>query len=110
MKEAYRLIQEVVVKETPFCKRCGSPATVGHHLYKRDRMATAFLPEALWGLCTECHAWAHRNPCQLQKMVIEEIGERYYELLRLSHTVVKNMDLDQVKKELKKRMREIPHP
>jgi len=110
MKECYKLIQELVTKETPFCKRCGAPATVGHHLYKRDRLATAFLPEALWSLCAECHNWVHRNPYPFQVMVINEIGERYYELLRLSHTVVKNMDFDQVKKELKKRLGEIPQP
>lgn len=78
------------------------PATVAHHVYKRDRLATAFLPEALWSLCNECHGWAHRNPCQFQKLVVSEIGERYYELLRLSHTVVKNMDFKKVKEELKK--------
>jgi 5-methylcytosine-specific restriction endonuclease McrA len=108
--DCYRLIQEVVVRETPFCRRCGSPATVGHHLFKRDRLATAFLPEAVWSLCNDCHGWAHRNPYPFQLMVVNEIGERYYELLRLSHTVVKNMDFKNVKEELKKRLREIPQP
>lgn len=101
--DCYRFVQLVVIKEHPFCRICGAPATVGHHLYKRDRMATAFLPEAIWALCHYCHDWAHRNPFEFQKKVIEEIVERYYELLRLSNSVIKNQDLKSIREDLRKR-------
>jgi len=89
--ECYRLIQQIAVKRDPRCIviGCGAPSTVGHHLFKRSRMATAFLPEAVRGLCHPCHLKAHASPAWFRALMISMIGDRYYELERLSNTVVK---------------------
>ena len=101
-KSCYSLIQEVSIKRSPFCPWCGSPSVVGHHLFKRDRLATAFLPEAVQGMCDFHHTYAHAYPDEFAAEMKKRIGEEQYErLLALSHTVVKNMDFSAVRKNLK---------
>jgi len=87
--DCYRLIQQIAVKRDPKCIICGAPSTVGHHLFKRSRMATAFLPEAVRGLCHYDHARAHTHRKWFTIFMVGLIGDRYYELERLSNTVVK---------------------
>lgn len=99
--DCYKLIQEIAIKQHPKCKwpGCNKPSTVGHHLFKRDRMATAFLPEAVWGLCVMHHDEAHREPAVFKRYVYQCIDDRYYELLRLSWITMKP-DFKETKKYL----------
>jgi hypothetical protein len=87
--EAYRLIQEVTVAKDKVCQKpeCNRGADCGHHVFKRDRLKTAFLHEALVGFCTQHHTgWAHNKPKEFKKFMIKRLGEdRYYELRRLSY-------------------------
>lgn len=76
-------------------------SSVGHHLFKRDRMGTAFLPEALIGLCVDHHAYAHAHPEEFRELMIERMGERYYELQRLSNSVVKYQDFGGIRRHLR---------
>ena len=99
-KELYALIQEVAVKRHPTCPWCDKPSVVGHHLFKRDRLATAFLPEAVQGVCDFHHKYWHKHPKGFRHEMIRIIGDRYWELERLSYTVVRNMDYGEVKKKL----------
>lgn len=100
-KECYALIQEVAVKRHPVCPWCPKPSVVGHHLFKRDRMATAFLPEAVQGMCDYHHGYWHKHPAGFRQEMIREIGDdRYWELERLSQTVVRNVDYGAVKRKL----------
>lgn len=59
---------------------------------KRDRMATAFHPEAVRGLCNQHHGFAHAKPTAFKAHMHRLMGPRYHELQRLSKTVVKGMD------------------
>ena len=95
--------KQIAVTQDPFCisPGCGYLSQVGHHLFKRDRMATAFHPEAVRGLCHIHHGYAHARPEQFRKIMIGFIGERYYDLQRLSKTVVKNMDYVAKREELR---------
>ena len=93
--DCYRLIQQIAVAQDIFCiiPGCGQLSQVGHHLFKRDRMATAFHPGAVRGLCNLHHGHARGKPEQFKKAMIGLMGfERYYELQRLSKSVVKNTD------------------
>jgi hypothetical protein len=103
-KSCYRLIQEVAVAQDKFCRYpgCNRYSLVGHHLFKRDRLATAFLPEAVWGLCLGHHEFAHKFPIVFKNAVISKIGyEVYINLLRKSHSTVKYLDYNKVAEELK---------
>ena len=92
--DCYRLIQVIAATQDPFCIHpgCGESSQVGHHLFKRDRKGTAFHPEAVRGLCHLHHGHAHASPEQFKKIMLGLIGDRYYELQRLSKSVVKGTD------------------
>ena len=102
--DCYKLIQQIVVKRDVFCKypSCFSQSSAGHHLFKRDRLATAFLPEAVIGLCVDHHTprWVE-DPVFIDYLVAM-MGERYYELQRLSYTVVRNFDFKECRKQLRR--------
>ena len=102
-RECYKLIQMVAVKQRPVCIWTGQPSTVGHHLFKRDRLATAFLPAAVWGMSDSQHHWAHKHPSQWKDIVIHIIGFPEYARLRtLSWTVVENINFEEIRNNLKK--------
>jgi len=66
-------------------------------------MGTAFLPEALVGLCERHHVvWAHAEPDEFREFMIGRIGEKYYELQRLSNSVVKHFDFEECRERLRK--------
>ena len=98
--EAYKLIQEVVVVKDKVCQRpgCNRQADCGHHVWKRNRLSTAFLHEAVVGVCTQDHTgWAHNKPKEFKQFMIERLGEdRYYELRRLSYEHVEAMDYGEI--------------
>jgi hypothetical protein len=101
-KECYALIQQIAVLQDPICVICGKPSDCGHHLFKRDRLATAFLPEAVRGVCNETHRVAHAEPEWFQGFMIRSMGdERYFELSRLSRTVVPYMDFKATRDQLR---------
>ena len=85
-RDCYRLLQQIVVERDKVCVRClENPSACGHHIFTRSRPVTAFLPEAVIGLCTDCHNWAQRNPNLAAMLAISVLGERKYEkLARLS--------------------------
>lgn len=107
-EKCYKKIQEVVAAKDKVCQHpnCSSPVMVGHHIFKRDRSATAFLPEAVIGLCHIHHTgWAHNKPEEFKRFMIERLGERYYELRRLSYTTLKNLDYQDIYENLVKVLR-----
>lgn len=79
--ECYRLIQQIAVTKHPFCVRCGAPSTCGHHIFTRSRPGTAFDPDAVIGMCAECHTWAHRYPSRAILLAQVVIGIKEYNLL-----------------------------
>jgi hypothetical protein len=109
IRECYKLIQEIAIAQDPFCiyPRCSNRSTVGHHLFSRARMATAFHPECVKGLCNTDHRNAHDHPAAFQFFMENIMGERYFELMRLSNTVVKNIDFKEIRDELKKKLTEL---
>jgi hypothetical protein len=97
--DCYRLIQLVAIKEAKgICQRpgCGRPAECGHHVFKRDRLTTAFRPDCVVGLCIEDHnGWAHGEPEWFTIFMLGRLGEeRYYELQRLSYSRAKESTFD----------------
>jgi hypothetical protein len=103
-KECYALIQAVVLKLNPVCQHpdCREPSVVGHHIFKRDRLTTAFLPSCVWGLCNHHHRYAHSHPEDFKNIVIGFMGyETYYERLRLSHTVGNSINFHEIQGRLK---------
>ena len=106
--DCYKLIQEIAVARDVVCQRpeCGRPADCGHHLFKRDRMATAFLPEAVVGVCAQDHTgWAHAKPREFKAFMVEKRGNRYYELARLSETVCKHQNYAEIRAGLRENLR-----
>lgn len=103
-EDCYNLVQKIACARDKSCRApgCSYPSTAGHHFFKRDRLATAFDLRYVWGMCLGCHGWAHRQPDQFREWVISTIGENeYYTGLRLSHTVVKNLDYEEIRDGLK---------
>lgn len=99
-EEAYRLIQAVVVQRDKVCQspKCSERAQCGHHVWGRAKLATAFLSEAVIGLCNKHHGLAHGKPKEFKKFMISRLGEyRYYELRRLSNVIMKGtIDYDEI--------------
>jgi hypothetical protein len=94
-KDCYRLIQEIIVARDPVCyfPGCGKPSTAGHHLFKRDRLATAFDLRCIVGTCVEDHRWAHDHPGTFALLMAPRMEPGQYDYLkRLSHRVVKHFD------------------
>jgi hypothetical protein len=87
-KECFALIQEIAVKRHPRCKRCGDPSQCGHHIFTRSRPATAFLPEAVIGLCAECHDWIERHPDFGAALAVSILGREEYDHLSALSRVV----------------------
>jgi hypothetical protein len=66
-------------------------------------MATAFLPKALLGCCDKHHKWFHAHPRETRNIAIKILGQdKYYELLRLSNTTVKNINFKDIRDGLKR--------
>jgi len=107
--DCYKLVQQIAVAQDPICimPECGQTSQVGHHLFKRDRMGTAFHPEAVRGLCHRHHGHAHAKPEQFKKAMIRLMGERYHELQKLSKTVVNGMDYVAKREELRGMLTEV---
>jgi len=103
-RDCYQLIQEIAVARDVYCVHplCSSLATAGHHLFKRDRIATAFLPSAIFGVCNDHHVpWAHEEREEFKVFAIGRLGEEeYYRLYRLSITTTRGMDFKGKRNEL----------
>ena len=102
--ECYALVQAVVCARDIFCRApgCCNLATAAHHLYKRDRMATAFNPRYVIGLCNDCHSWAHAEPDEFREWVISWMGADEYEYgHQLSLTVARHVDFEGIREQLR---------
>ena len=108
-KKCYDIIQEIAVIKDKVCQHpeCSQAADCGHHVFKRNRLTTAFLPEAVVGVCTQHHTgWAHNKPKEFKQFMIERLGEdRYYELRRLSYEHVEVMDYGEICERLRNELR-----
>ena len=102
--DCYQLIQQIVVTRDQICQhpKCSTGVQCGHHLFKRDRMATAFDPEAVIGLCAWHHtSWAENQPNVFREFMIKRMGERYQQLRRKSYETVKNLDYESIREHLR---------
>ena len=101
--DCYKYIQIIVLMQDKVCiiPDCNTPAQVGHHLFKRDNLNTAFHPDAVRGVCNSHHAMAHAKPIWFRDIMVELIGGKYFELQRLANTVVPYMDFSDKRAELK---------
>lgn len=105
-QECYRLVQQIAVTKHPVCVRCGDPSTCGHHIFTRSRPGTTFDPDAVIGMCAECHAWAHRWPNYAILVAQSVIGiTKYYRLEKKSREVCRYRVSDF--REIRQRLREI---
>ena len=90
-----RLVQQVVCERDRVCQRCGATPICGHHFWSRRHHGTAFDPQALLGLCVECHQWAHTSP-EMAKILLRTIlgDERYTWIEALSKSICKLNEAD----------------
>jgi 5-methylcytosine-specific restriction protein A len=54
----WQVIRERFLKDHPRCEKCGSTATVAHHVVRR-RNGGADNPRNLMALCASCHSRLH---------------------------------------------------
>ena len=108
-EKCYRIIQEIAVARDKHCQApfCYQPADCGHHTFKRDRLATAFNPDVVIGMCTQHHTgFCHNKPKQFKEFMINRLGEeRYYALRRQSYTNVDHPDYNEIYQGLVKVLR-----
>jgi len=92
--DCYKLIQVIAIAQDPICTMpgCWQPSQVGHHLFKRSNLATAFHPLSVRGFCHLHHGHAHTKPAEFEKAMIMLMGPLYHDLQRLSKQVVPDMD------------------
>lgn len=95
-KDCYKLVQIVVVKQHPVCMvpECKLPSVVGHHLFPRNRMGTAFNPRALFPCCNDHHGLFHQKPDEYKEIARKCLGDEYEQLRELSLMTVKFTDYD----------------
>ncbi len=104
-RECYRLVQVIAVTKYPSCVRCGEPSTCGHHIFSRRNNATAFDPDAVLGMCAECHVWAHSYPGAGLRLAQTIIGiKEYNRLAKKSMEVCRYRAADF--REIRQRLRE----
>jgi hypothetical protein len=100
--DCYRLVQIVVCKQYPVCRMpgCRKQSTVGHHVFPRNRMGTAFNPKAVIALCAAHHDYAHAHPVSFREIAKMIVGSEFDALEVLSRTIVqfRDADYDQIKK------------
>lgn len=95
-RECYRLVQKIVLEQHPICQfpGCRLPSSAGHHVFKRDRMGTAFDPECLIALCVDHHAWMH-DEIDIGKALAESLlKDRYRDKEALSRMSVRLRQAD----------------
>jgi hypothetical protein len=94
--ECYRIIQILILQKHPICQfpYCGKPSQAGHHIFPRNRMGTAFNPQAVFALCLTHHDAMHRYPVLAELVLREALREQYDELEALSRMVVQYRDED----------------
>jgi hypothetical protein len=110
--DCFKLIQQIAIARDKVCQHpdCCTSVEVGHHIFSRSRMATAFLPEAVIGLCAWHHStWAHGKPKAFKEFMVERIGERYHQLRRRSYETVKNPDYNEIRQGLVKVLEAYQH-
>lgn len=103
--DCYKLIQQIAVLKDPFCVHgCGRRSSCGHHVFKRDRLATAFDPDLVVGLCAQCHTgWAHgKDADDFKQFMIKRIGkDAFYAARRRSNEIVKGFEYERRRDELR---------
>ena len=84
--DCMRLVQQIVVERDKECVRCHiKPADCGHHIFTGSRPATRYRPDAVMGVCAECHNWLEEHPAMAREFAISFIGyENYHILERIS--------------------------
>ena len=102
-KRCRALWQQIVTLRDGRCLRCGhvSPdggemQNVGHHPFRRNKMGSAFDPDAGILLCPVCHdGWARKFPQEARDLLKRKIGEeRYIFLEALSRETVRLREAD----------------
>jgi len=77
-----RLIQEYITDRDKLCilyqsrPDCIRTPTSGHHLIKRRYLLSRWHPYNVFGLCVNCHKWAHDNEAESEKIIIENAVNR----------------------------------
>lgn len=101
MKAAERkcrvLWQQIVTLRDGRCLRCGHVCleggemqNVGHHVFGRNKMGSAFDPDSGLSFCPDCHQWVQKNQSWARNLLAARIGEeRYTHLDFLSKQVVR---------------------
>ena len=104
-KDCDRLLQQVVVERDKVCVRCRvKPAACGHHIFTRSRPATRYRPDAVIGVCAECHNYLEEHPAIAREFAISFIGYENYNILeRLSLAVCRfrAADFREIRQELR---------
>jgi hypothetical protein len=94
--KCYRLVQVIGLRLHPHCQvpECKHRSVTMHHLFPRNRMATAFYLDALFAVCLTHHALAHAEPIEFEAIAIKCLKDQYYELQALSRTIVRFREAD----------------
>lgn len=104
-KECYRLIQEIALLRDPICVHpgCRRRSVAGHHIWRRNILATAFEPDAVQGVCEVHHRWVHQYPKEAHNMFAGILGRvRWEELKALSKVICHRFDFEAKRTELKR--------
>lgn len=87
-RDCYRMMQQIASRGRCRYMECQEAATVGHHLFKRDRLGTAFLIDAVVPLCIAHHRFAHEKPMIFKRWAQESI-RGYFEMEHLSRKIIR---------------------
>ena len=88
------------------CQHCGRhhKQVQAAHIFSRNNKSTRWDPDNGVTLCYYCHIqWAHREPVEITKWVINRLGEKKFnELERKANEIVRNIDYEAIEEKLKK--------
>ena len=82
----------------PGCCKMGNE---GHHIFKRRYLNTRWSIENGRALCRDHHDWAEKHPVIYEALIIDEIGEEAYGVLRLGSLTLKKQYYDEILEYLK---------
>ena len=88
------------------CQRCGRQHkhVQAAHIFSRNNKSVRWDIDNGITLCHYCHIyWAHREPVEFTKWVIDRLGEeKFNELEKKANQIAYNLDYEEIEENLKK--------
>jgi len=110
-RDCLKLVGKCSVARDGTCRNCNSAYRLtGHHIRVKQHHATRYLLDNLITLCWKCHSKQKFQPEQFNDMIIDIIGQGYYNEMKWKSQRIVDWtveDLKDIKASLTAKLREL---